>query len=620
MPIRRPILALALSTLAALAPAVLAPAAHAAWFPGESIDGPSADIEAVGDVDLARDGSGALVYLKREGGATHVFLSRMVDGAWRAPERVDAGLGTPATAATVAAGDGRRLVVAFVSGGTLYGSFAAGGDRLEPLSPPQVLAAGSADAPVRDPHADLGINGTGYVVFSTRGDVGAARLQETAWEAVAGALDIDAAQTAGEGAGRPRVAVSAEGNAVATWAESHPDGRRRVFGRRITGLTPSAAPQEVSLPDFAGAPGGPADSPDVDVEDDGSYAWVVWRQDFGGVSRTIARRLVGSLFETPAAVDGGGPADAPRFEMNGRGIGHAVASGPTSTVAGAFLDKFDTFQPPFRIDTAGSGAPTFPAVAVAERRQVGVVWGRTPGGGAPPTIQARYRPDEKSFEPETTLSVPGFGPVASPAEISADKNGDFATVFLQGPPEARRVVAAVFDKPSAAPVGQSTSRYQRRSRPILKWRPGSDLWGPQTFRVFMDGQEIGTTTESQLPVPAPLNVGPHQWRVESIDRRGQVVSSRERFLRVDPAPPLVRVRISGVRKVRRTLKISVSATDEGTGVGTVSVDFGDRTAKSTLRRSTHRYRRRGTFTLTARVADRAGNVTRYTVRLRITKK
>jgi hypothetical protein len=87
MPIRRRLVALALSAAAVLTPAALAPAAHAAWFPGDAIDGPAPDVLSVGDVDLARDGTGAVVYLRRDGGVPHVFMSRIIDGAWRAPER-----------------------------------------------------------------------------------------------------------------------------------------------------------------------------------------------------------------------------------------------------------------------------------------------------------------------------------------------------------------------------------------------------------------------------------------------------------------------------------------------------------------------------------------------------
>ena len=46
--------------LAAALACVLAAPADAAFFPGDPLDGPSADIRALGDLDLARDGTGAL--------------------------------------------------------------------------------------------------------------------------------------------------------------------------------------------------------------------------------------------------------------------------------------------------------------------------------------------------------------------------------------------------------------------------------------------------------------------------------------------------------------------------------------------------------------------------------
>ena len=105
---------------------------------------------------------------------------------------------------------------------------------------------------------------------------------------------------------RPRVAVSAEGYAVATWGERHADGSTHVWGRRITGMNLSAVPQDLTLPD------GSADSPDIDIEDDGSFAWIVYRQLIGGVPRTLGRRLVGSQYEAPEFIDGGNaPASRP---------------------------------------------------------------------------------------------------------------------------------------------------------------------------------------------------------------------------------------------------------------------------------------------------------------------
>ena len=616
MPIRRPLLALTAAGLAAVA---LAPgAAHAAWFPAQSIDGPSADVKAVADVDIARDGTGGLVYLKREGGATHAYLSRMIDGAWLPVERVDAGLAGEVTGATVAAGDGRRLAIAFVSDGKLFGAIAPGAGQLAPLSPPQLLNEGSPEAPVSDPHSDLGINGTAYVTFAAAGDVRAVRLQDSTWEGVPAALDVDQPQLAGNGTGRPKIAVSAEGNAVAVWGENAVDGRRRIYGRRVTGLVPSAAPQEISLPDFEGALGGPADSPDIDIEDDGSYAWVVFREVVGGLSRTITRRLVGSLFEAPVAFDGGGPADSPRFEMNGRGIGFAVAGAAGGTAVGALLDKTDAYQPPFRVDTLGSAASPAPAVAVSERRQVAVAWRRDPGDGGPATLQARFKSDEAPFDAETTLSVPEFGAVAGGPEMSASKNGDVAVAFLQGPAEARRVMAGVYDDPPPAPAGRSTSRFQRRSKPRLVWAPGSELWGAPRYRVLVDGVEVGTTGATSLVVPTPLTEGPHRWSVQAIDLRGQVGASKDRLLRVDPTPPRVRVRVSGRRRRGQALRVIVAARDgRGSGVSTTRVDYGDRTPVGSGRRTVHRYRRAGSYRLTVRVYDRARNVRRTTLRLRI---
>ncbi len=611
--------------LVALLLLLVAPAAApAAWFPGEAVDGPSADVVSVGDVDLAREGTGAVVYLRREGGEPHVFLTRIVGGAFSPPERVDVGVPGAATAATVAAGDGAQLVIAFVTGGRLYGTSAPEGPRPAPLAAPQLLAEGSPEAPVTDPHADLGVNGTAYVVAGVRGDVAALRLEGNRWEGFPGPLDVDPAQDAGSGALRPRVTVSAEGNAVATWGETAADGRRRVYGRRLTGLVPSAAPQEVSLPALAGAgAAGAADSPDIDIEDDGSYAWVTFRQDFGGGSRTLARRLVGSLFETPFPIDAGQPSSAPRIDMNGRGIGATAVAGPSNSVIGGLLDVTDTLLGFVRLDSAAGESPPVPDVAVSERRTVATVYRSDVGGVS--RVVGRQKPDDPKrtgrpvvpVDPEAVLSRPEFGPVVGAPEVSGDNNGDFAVAFVQGPPEARRLVVSVWDKPAGRPNLRVSNRFLPTRQPTLRWVGGKELWGPQRYRVLVDGTEVGITGASQLTVPVPLTDGRHNWNVQSIDRRGQVVASRTQPLRIDTTPPRVRVRVSGRRSAGQRLTISVAPADTGgSGVGTVTVDYGDRTGTSKLRRSVHRYRR-GTFSLRVRVADRAGNVTRTTVRLRI---
>src|SRR3954453_18290943 len=155
-------------TLIPLVIALFAPAsAHAGVFTGEVIDGPTPDILSVGDVDLARDGTGAVAYIRRDGPIEHVFVSRLIDGGFATPERLDAGMETPGSQAAVAASEGGRLIVPFAKGGTSYASARPAGWG---LGGPQPLGA------VSDPSADMSITGAPFVTWSANGYVLATRL------------------------------------------------------------------------------------------------------------------------------------------------------------------------------------------------------------------------------------------------------------------------------------------------------------------------------------------------------------------------------------------------------------------------------------------------------------
>src|ERR687883_1913163 len=85
--------------LALLAALVLVPAASAdvgRFIPAEGIDGP---VTALGDLDVARDGTGAVAYVK----ADRIFVSRLVGGAWRPPEEGDARVAAPSSPPVLAA-------------------------------------------------------------------------------------------------------------------------------------------------------------------------------------------------------------------------------------------------------------------------------------------------------------------------------------------------------------------------------------------------------------------------------------------------------------------------------------------------------------------------------------
>src|SRR5262249_49795655 len=161
--------------------------------------------------------------------------------------------------------------------------------------------------------------------------------------------------------------------------------------RRLTGTALSAVPQIVSVD------GGLADSPDIDIEDDGSFAWVVFRQDIAGASRSIGRRLVGSAFEAPEAIDGGLPSTAPERNVGGARRGWAVAQGPGATsVVGQWLDH-DHFQPGGRIDGGESATPTKPEVAAADRGDLAIAW----RNGT--TAAARFKDADSLMGPQFTI-------------------------------------------------------------------------------------------------------------------------------------------------------------------------------------------------------------------------
>jgi hypothetical protein len=604
-----------LAALVAAALLALPAAAQAAWFPAEAIDGPSADILAFGGIDVAPDGTGGVVYLKNDGGVPHVFLSRLTGGVWGPVEKVDNGIAEPAAEPTITAGDGGQLVIAWTSLGRLYAS-AAGRGGGQPLGAPQFLASSA-----RTPAVDLGLNDAAYVIYASGGgggsDVRAGRFQNGAWTMIDPPLDIAPEQPAGDGAGRPRVAVSAEGYAVAVWAESG-GGRRHVYGRRLTALVPSAHPQEISVPEFAGGAGGDADSPDIDIEEDGSFAWVAFRQDVGGVSRGLARRLVGSLFDPAVSIDDGAGALAPRVSINGRGVGLAASDAPDGRVIGSLL-QFDVFGPVARWDSAGGTTRAQPVVAASQNEDAAVAWLRTPPDGPPVVLGRHHLQETTTLDPEALLSNPAFGPAVTDGRLEAASSrlGDFAVGFLQGTGADTRLVVAPFDRPPGSTYGLNTTKPRRVSRPELRWRLGGELWGPLSFKVFVDGVEIGSSVTDRFTPATPLANGKHQWWVLETDRRGQSTQMRPRVIWVDTKKPTIRVSVSGRRVRGNALRIRVRARDTGgSGVKRTLIDFGDRTLVSEKRDVRHAFRA-GRARITVRAIDKAGNVGKRTVRVRI---
>ena len=71
---------------------------------------------------------------------------------------------------------------------------------------------------------------------------------------------------------------------------------------------------------------------------------------------------------------------------------------------------------------------------------------------------------------------------------------------------------------------------------LLRWLPATDLLGLPTYRVFVDGKQIGETQNTTLRVPDTLSEGKHTWRVDTIDMNGQKRPGRTRGLRIKTTP------------------------------------------------------------------------------------
>jgi hypothetical protein len=591
---RRPLIALLVSLLA---PAAAAPAADARWFAAETVDGP-APITRIGGVSLGRDGSGAVAYVKHEGDDPVGYLARFVAGAWRPAERLPA---DGVSDLSVAAGANGRLALVWIAGGTVFGAVADGKPGA-PVSTPVALSGPGGASGV---DVQIGVEGGAFAVWSQGGDVHAAMLEGTTWTAIPAPLDIDGTHVAGEGSGRPRVSVAADDTAVVAWGERDAGGVSHVYYRRLLGTTVSQFPQEASVAVLGAEAGGAADLPEIEVEYDRSFAWVTFHQDVGGRPRTLARRLRGSTFDDAFAIDNGVSSTAPALAMNPIGEGLAVTEGTDNSVLGStFADK--TFAPVARLDGAGSAAPPEPVAYFSDRGDGAVAYRAQAGDGSAVAI-GRLLPGGRP-EAETAISKPDGGPVvAGTLHAGGDRVGDVAVAMLQDSAAGRILTVALEDIPPARPVISARSHFVNPRTAGIAWSPGLDYLGPQTFKVRVDGREIGATASTVLRT-TKVRDGKHRLQVVTTDRRGQSAASRVATMYVDSKRP--RQRVSAARS-GKLLRVTVSASDPrgtGSGVKSYSVDWGDgHTSTSARGRLVHRYRTAGRKRIVVTTRDRARN-------------
>jgi hypothetical protein len=634
-------LALLASTVSLGAFPALAGAQPVVLNPATTVDGPSADIVDLSGagprgrpplgLSIARDGSGAIVYLKDVSGIAHVFVSRLIGGQFQIPEQVDGTLPGPSSQPVIAAGNGGVLLIAFINGGSLW--VVNRPSTTTPYVPPLGLSGGASD-----PSLQMTNFGKAYLAFTTADgaghDVRAAFYNNGQWALEPTPLNAVAADDAGTGAGRPAVGAAGDGVGIVAWGEGG-----HIYSRRVWGTNPSNVYEQADVGSLGGWNELYADQPSIGVEGDSSYADVVFHEVLSnGVQqqdRVLMNRLHGSVYDGVTQPDGLSTpsvsgAERPRISEAEYGNGIVTSTRTDSnqlwtTVLGSNGSSQGTYQ----VDSLQNATASYGTPGMDGLFSGLIAWQHDPGPPGTPEIRARYY-DGSSFQPEALVSSPDLGPtdVAGGLATAGDIYGDGAIAWVQGIGSSKRIVAAqLYQSPgSFAPL--SAFQYARSTQPVLAWSQAREAWGPVQYSVTVDGAQIAQTTATAVVVPSALSQGPHTWQVTASNPAGLTSTARAARWWVDTVAPVARFTLTGRTRAGSLLHIYVGYTDspppvpaaDASGIASVMVNWGDGSRYLIRHGKYHVYRRRGRYLLSVTVTDRAGNATTLRRLIRIAPK
>jgi hypothetical protein len=628
------------------------------------IGGPSADLVEVADAAMAEDGSGGVVYVKKDGGRNHVFATRFDGSAWSGPLRVDAGQAFDSSWPRIAAGDKGRLLVTWVQ------EFGVGSDRMFSASLDPGARGFAAPVPVdfnvgeaTSSYPDLAINAGGqayltYVVVTDTstavppGYVGAslrvARYNNRLWSLLGSPANRNPASplrlpTATSG---PRVGVDAQGNGVLAWQEPDDEFVDRVWARRLFGTT-VGVPLQVSPSSWEGAPlRGPADALALDVAGFGQAA-VAFRQQPGQASKLTAPRLFvnampdafgagAGAFAGARLADGGAASalGAPSIGVDPNGA-FAVGFGSGNAVLLGSGDS-EKIGAVTRLDEGASSIPGEPQVDYAETGAAVAAWRELRGSAG--TVGVQERRADGVTDP-AGLSAPRGGAIGS-LRMAGSGLGDAIVAWTQGTGANTQVAAAVVDAPPNPFFVQTPAGWRRQAEIAIHWAAAVNAIGHVTYSVSVDDEPVGKPTKRLFARlrSAEIGSGRHRIQVFAIDDAGQQTGSHNATLRVDQQPPAVRLRKHG-----RRLAVSISdggrLSSSGLKGSSARISFGDgsggggaggggaTTISTTGRKGKksgpvvktvrHAYARGGAYKVTVTARDRAGNRTHFQRTVRV---
>jgi PKD domain len=609
------------------------------------VDGPSTDVVEVADAAMAEDGSGGIVYLRREGGRDHVFAAQYHGGRWRAPQRVDAGQAFDSSWPRIGAGDGGRLVVTWVqesgvdSDRMLSATLDPGARGFQPPVPVD-LNVGEATATF--PDLAMARGGQAYLAYRVVTDTGPAnppgyvgadvrlaRYGGRLWSVLGTPVDRNPAipVRAATEATSPKVGVDVQGQAIVAWHEPGDDFVDRVWARRVFGAQ-VGIPLPVSPATFGGAPlRGPVDAFALDVAGFGQGA-VAFRQQPGqggalGAARTFVNEIPDVFAERSGEFAGARIADgavrgelgAPSVAVDPRSAFVTGFASGTATLLGAGDDATAEPGSAERLDTGGSSVAGDPVVDLAETGAAVAAWRELRGGAGAVAIQER-RADGVN-EPATLSAL--HGGAVGRLVLGGSGLGDAIVAWRQGTGAGAQIAAAVVDAPPDPFLVLLPDGWRRGRRIPIAWDRALSAIGGLTYAVSIDDEPVieGLRRLRARLTRDDVGDGRHRVQVFAIDDAGQETGSRAGRLLVDRTAPRIRLRRRG-----RTVAVAVSDGRRRVGSGVrpraIRISFGDGARAARRPRARHTYAGPGTYRLVVSARDRAGNrtVARRKVRVR----
>jgi hypothetical protein len=220
------------------------------------------------------------------------------------------------------------------------------------------------------------------------------------------------------------------------------------------------------------------------------------------------------------------------------------------------------------------------------------------------------------------VSAQQGGPVGD-LELAGSRLGDAGVDFLQGNADALAVVASVVDAPPAKFVVQTPIDFTNDERIPVTWDPAANGIGRVTYSVAVDDEVVAEglrTTQVRLG-PDELDDGVHTVRVVARDTREQDTTSDAAEVQVDRRAPrvLVAQKRKGARRVTVTVDDGRAREVSGLVLSGTAISVKGARAFKGRRRVTYAFPRPGSYLVTVRARDRAGNRTKLRRRVKVTR-